>query len=373
MKVNGLFAEFNMPKARPQKFRKSDGIVIIPTPETDPQELVGAVEMEQSLPEYNQQPVYMVDNYPACPDSWMRGSATASSYFVGVEAEHGMWLDFNRNRSHTHHVAVLISVQGVSPLTAQPTRDNKLEQYKTNCPVHNIPFEAERYCPACKYKWPPQNYLASNATPGGLLWLDGFLTKEGVVRQYVFTKDQARGVAAQIIGNQRVFAIGISFYLSKQPKPLPRFERPRYRSMSFLSDATLGEKSIGCLGGDDNWDDIAVADGVAVEPQSYTSFETLGVHEPVTRGALRSRGARKSLASRERLEVAAGAKISQRVYEDPESLDFWQSEPAGTLYINYAPVELVQEILAAGMADRDQGGEGPLAGLKVGHPAHYNE
>ncbi len=317
MTINGLTCVFNMPQARRSEFR-----------------MVGEVEqeIEQGLPEYAPQTAYNVDDYPCALPEWRRGSATEASYFVPVQTDRGMWLDLNRNQSgHSYHVAALISIQGANPLTAQPVNGTKLEQYSDTCPEHSIPFRSQRFCPQCKFKWPKQNYLASNATPQGLYWLDGFRAKDGTVRQYIFTHDTARGIAAQILGDDRAFAIGVSFFLSKAPKPAPvRMPYP-YGNDNYIKggyEATLGTSPM--------------------------------------RGALRTRGTSPIGASLP-MEVAAGARIRQHVYDDPESLDFWQGTPAGTLYINYTDAATRDEILASGKYDRTNRGEGPLGGLRVGN------
>jgi hypothetical protein len=201
MRVNGLSCILNMPKALEQKF-------------------VNGEESVMGLPPHNRRPAFVVDEYPACPPNWMKGTAEASSYFVPVLAEHGLWLDFNLNSKNTHHVAAVISVQGVNAITGQQTDKMRLEQYNKKCPVHKKEFGHERFCEECGFKWPKQNYLASNATPGGYFWLDGFRAQDGHVRQYIFTEEVIRGVAAQVIGEDRVFSIGVAFYLSKDEKPI---------------------------------------------------------------------------------------------------------------------------------------------------------
>lgn len=78
-----------------------------------------------------------------------------------------------------------------------------------------------------------------------------------------------------------------------------------------------------------------------------------------TRGGIRSLGPSK-------MEVAAGAKIRQRVYPDPENLSFWQEQPAGILYVNYVDERTAQEILRHKPRDLTAGGEGFLSNLQVG-------
>ncbi|MFA6381768.1 MAG: hypothetical protein WCX08_00680 [Candidatus Buchananbacteria bacterium] len=304
MRINDLACTLNMPRRLQQRFSADQR------------------EVAQSLPERNRRAAFVVDEYPACPDNWMRGSAKEASYFVPVLADHGLWLDFNDNKDHSHHVAAVISIQGVNAITGQPTSDMYLEQYRDNCPVHQIPFGHERFCEKCGYKWEAQNYLAGNAQSNGYFWLDGFRAKDGETRQFYFTEETLRGVAAQILGSERVFAIGIAFFLSKEPKPQP-----------VVADA------YGYLGG-----------GAMRGFLSSFNERTLGIPDFQERT----------------LEIAAGAKINQRIHPDPESLDFWQPEPAGVIYVNYVDAETGWQIVTAGKRDLEAQGEGFMSTLKVG-------
>jgi len=336
MKINGLTCTLNMPKTLKQHFGAD------------------MKEVAQGLPPYAQRKAFVVDEYPACPDNWIRGSATEASYFVPVLGEHGLWLDFNNNHSHTHHVAVLISIQGINAITGQKTDKMRLEQYRTKCPIHNIDFGHERYCKQCGYKWDAQNYLAGNATPRGYLWLDGFRAEDGVTRQFVFTKEEMRGIAAQIIGQDRVFAIGIAFFLSKELKPAPVVRRETLRSYATLDDLSSPD----LIGAHFGSDPSRVLFGAATQ-KSLNSRTLTASFERVNNSGLK----------KATLEIAAGAKIDQRVFPDPEELTFWQEKPAGVIYINYVDETLAREIIEAGKIDMTAGGEGFLQNLKVGNPA----
>lgn len=347
MTINGLSCALNMPAALRQQF-------------------AGKEEIAQPLPPYAPRQAFVVDEYPACPKSWMKGSATEASYFVPVLPEHGLWLDFNSNTNHPYHVAVLISIQGINAVTGQKTDGVKLEQYRGKCPVHGITFGHERFCEKCGYKWDAQNYLASNATPHGLFWLDGFRAEDGVTRQFVFTKEKMRGIAAQLIGKERVFAIGIAFFLSKAqkpPPPMPRFERPQ----SLHSTLPVFKPKVYGSSGHDS--------------EGYPRVRYLMSRGPVLGSHLPSEEPDDFLLDTEAdrvregelattvLEIGAGAKINQRIYPDPLDLDAWQEKPAGTIYINYVDVKLAEKIIAAGKIDTTAGGEGFLQGLKVGDPS----
>jgi hypothetical protein len=396
MDVNGFKCSFHMPKAVGRQFNE-DG-----------------TEKVAGLPPGNPRPAFKVDEYPACPTGWMHGSGKAGSYFVPVLSEHGMWLDFNGNNSDTHHVAAVVSVQGINPLTGRKTDPIRLEQYKTKCPVHGIEFEQDRFCKTCKHKWPGQNYLSSNN--GGPFWLDGFMTEDGVIRQWFFTEDEAKGVAAQIIKDQRVFAIGVAFYRSKEPKPKPVYNGGGFYSgmstgpgiystklINFCDCHTLtGQLDViglsytcsndsGLLNCIPTSSDTSLSLPAAtnISVNSVGSCGPTGIQGPVgvqgvqgpsgltgpagsvTTGHRGRSAGNKSLKreaveiekSAKKIEIGAGAKIVQRIHDDPESLDFWCDEPSAFLYINYCDAETCKKILEAGK--REEASEGFLEGLKI--------
>jgi hypothetical protein len=82
-----------------------------------------------ALPPYAPLRASRVDCYPACPADWPRSTRSASSRFVAIVEGRGMWLDFDRRRGHPHHVAVVVSIQGVNPLTGRKADRLELEAY----------------------------------------------------------------------------------------------------------------------------------------------------------------------------------------------------------------------------------------------------
>lgn len=241
MKVNELGCEFNLTHALVSR-KDSDG-----------------KEVAQALPPHGRTIAYPVDEFPACDDTWVHGSAKASSYFLAVEKGKGAWLDFNACRHDKYDVAVVISVQGVNSVTGQKTKVMNLEQYKTKCPLHDVEFQQDRFCPECKYKWPAQNYMATTGTPNGLFWLDGFRSGDGVIRQYIISDEEMKGVAYNKLDkdkpkdqHERVFAIGVAFYRSKQPKPAPvvnNITRGYAGNIHYSSDDIKFKASGLCAGG----------------------------------------------------------------------------------------------------------------------------
>jgi hypothetical protein len=334
---------------------------------------VEEAEEAQGLPPGAPRKTFKVDEYD-CPTSWMHGSGLASSYFIPVEAECGLWLDFNRNvQGHTHYVAALMSIQGVNPLDGQSLVEIgekiSLKQHKMKCPKHGVDFKQDRYCPECKYKWVPQNYMATTGTPSGLFWLDGFLAPDGKVRQYYFTENESLGVAHQIIGaEKKVYSIGVAFYLSKNPKPVvsaPVVTRGggsygSYGTVTCSMPATFGAAKKSAIGGSVLRGSSRLSSQRAEGQKKYlSSNDTL-------EGILMRDSAESDEGSVKSLDIAAGAMINQKVYEDPNDLDFWQDTPAGLLYINYCSVEQARAILKKGKKDLTNKGEGFLGGLKAG-------
>lgn len=375
MTIKELNCDFNMP----EKLESS---------------IINGEEVAHGLPPYAPVKAYSVDKYPGCPNNWMNGSDIASSYFLGVKEDKGMWLNFNQCLKHNYHVAAVISIQGVNPITGKKTDKLRLEKYKEKCPIHDKVFQSERFCPDCKFKWPAQNYLATTGTPYGLFWLDGFRTPEGKVRQYIFTAEKIKGIANQLIGKDRVFAIGIAFYLSKEKrKEIEHVEAitkdPYAGGLCSPPDVVqISSNNNNLLMGDNkmfyspfNWNadtlvnnvDNSVATGYVGQSMSgKTKRAKSSVLRSVNNGD--ERVTTKVVAEYEKtsapikitkkLEVGAGALIKQQVYEDPEEMSFWRDEPYGMIYINYCDEESLKKILAKGQRKEEK--EGFMKDLKVG-------
>lgn len=404
MTSNGFSVRLHMPKALPDS------------------------KSAHGLPPFAPVHAHKVDDYDSAPQNWLRSSKTEASFFVGVKKEgHGMWLDYNANFQHEHDVAIVMSVQGINPITGQMTSDLKMERYESKCPVHDVELEHERRCPQCKFAWPVQNYISTKSTPNGMLWIDGFRAMDGIVRQWLFTAaESGTGVAAQILGENRVFAIGIGFFKSKQAKPK---SAPNHGGWNGSYDWALQQ-----IGGYD-WmvHDMALQHKRAVWASTkinsvpYTTTVP-GLNAPVTcktpdssvnswpcapehlmrttslngfsmvTGAVKltaesPAGSVRGLATANycaavdaepveavcffmqpgqevmavNLDVAAGAKIDQRLFEDKEGLETWQPEPAGIVYVHYTSEEIVKMITANGPRRELQ--EGFMAKLKIGAAA----
>lgn len=378
MECNGMFCVLNMPPALKSRMNEEDLV---------------ADEMPNALPPYKPVRPYSVDEFPACPSHWMKSSDKVRSYFVPIADKNGLWLDFNENLKNTHHVAVVISIQGVNPITGMPCGEH-LEQYTNKCPKHNIKFGADRFCSKCGYKWPKQNYICTNATPHGEFWLDGFRSIDGIVRQYILTQEKARGIAKNIIGEQRVYSIGLNFFLSKNKKKIYKDSRlgfyspvhvpvdwqiPNSISVSFDSNLkgllTKGGSTKCCLKNYQSTDSVncfynsseiadndyslnapmpcASAPGAASAENDSCAGKSFKAMRQRAGGASCSCGSSRAVnavrsVDVKQLEVGAGAKIRQMVHDDPENLSFWQDNSEAMICINYALIDDARRIIESG-------------------------
>jgi len=368
------------------------------------------------LPNYAPVKVYTVDEYPACPDNWEHGSDIAGSYFTGLDEDGALWIDFNDCFDHTHDVAVVLSVQGINPITGQTMiGDNplRMEQYHTTCPIHGTEFKQDYFCEDCGFSWPGQNYLSTTGTPFQLLWLDGFRTPDGNVRQYIITAEKMRGIAAQVMENseERVFAIGVAFYLSKNKKPeMPKETEPRkthqygggpvhsqnffspmHTSQSWSLGGNISSSSSMSCSSTSQRSTISNFRGRAKKGTGQSFAADLGTNISCSVdsgdllasnmidpsfgrvvdegdeafGVVDSLEAVETVTPVKKLEVGAGALVNQKVYDDPKSLkNYWEEKPAGMIYLNYCDLETMKKILDGGKKATKK--DGFLNGVQVG-------
>ncbi len=162
------------------------------------------------LPPGSPLPVYKVSDFIEKAAGWIDEEG---SYVVPVNPDKGLW--FNWSANDERNTAVLPSVKGCNPITGQQIDGFGLESYQKKCPVHGTDLNEDLYCEKCGYKWAPQNYVCSP----NLLWLDGYRDESGTVRQFFFTEDMKRDVAAAMLGKENtVPAFGFAFYTAKEKR-----------------------------------------------------------------------------------------------------------------------------------------------------------
>lgn len=348
-------------------------------------------DIVHGLPPGTPRPVYFVDEFVDAPPNWVGGPG---SFVVPVSRNKGLWFDWTKNDSY--NTAVLPTVKGANPITGVQTVGFHLERYENKCPKHNVPFQADLYCPECDYKWPPQNYVTSPNT----LWWDGFRNADGEVRQFFFTEDMMRDAASGLIGKDKtVPAFGFAFYSPKERRKQPEtnFLRGAHSGFAVLDSfqQPLEDFKIGGNG---------TGDAMYMNHMYYTSNTSKGmsagshtadkaehiVHPNSVSCFCSQVGAPdggdlvvQNACSEEQelaivpdsaqevfeakdVSVGAGAKINQGLVADPEPLDSWKSEPDAVMVVYFIFQDDFDKLKSRGMRDLSGKKEGMLSGIPVG-------
>ena len=371
------------------------------------------------LPPGTSIPVYPVDALPGCPEDWVRGPG---SYVCPVAPDWGLWFEWTMN-DHLN-TAILPSVKGMNPITGQKMDGLKLAQFKSKCPVHDVPFKGDdRFCEKCGFCWPAQDYVSSP----NVLWWDGFRQPDGSVRQFFFSEDEGRDVASAVIGEKNtVPAFGFAFF-----EPRVRREQPRMsmmRGISYggatkcfaagasmgeykgISNKTLSKKMKLCSEGPGVYEDDGVetqqlmfCSNSAVAPASagvelaaccadLDSLEGMKEVEEKTSGGIVLHDTQKGLdddsiqpqglsrsilrsaveteprmpSENAKVAVGAGAKIKQDLRDDPLDIKEWKDEPSAVVRLYFVFRAKFERIMEKGVLDLKGSDEGYLKGVKVG-------
>jgi hypothetical protein len=318
-------------------------------------------EVSHALPPYAPVPAFFVDQYPACPSRWERssGEERRMAYFVPLEipdevdAEdgegrrgtigRGLWLDLTRNLRGEYDLAVVMGMEGLNALTRRQMKPPYLERYENRCPEHDVPLGGDRFCPRCKFQWPRQSYLAtaaSRAKHRSYLWLDGFRTDDGTVRQFFATTDRELSVGIAALGDEAEEGVRVRVYRSRKP-------RPRSKPVFVLRAAT-GDSLLDTMG-----------------MPTARAFGAIGSNPVLSGMAPPSIPARTTPKDDvESLHVGMGARIRQEVDPDPNGLDYYGDEYSLEVVVYPVLAAQAREIIDAG--EREIEAEGPFADLPRG-------
>lgn len=184
----------------------------------------------------------------------------------------------------------------------------------------------------------------------GKLWIDGFRTAQEEIRGFLITQETMKGVAAQLIGEERVWAIGMAFFKSKLEKIEPS------RSLIRCSALPINNQYYS---------------------QMKVSAEETTLYAPANERGLRKSSVPLSPFTPEReepffeeishLEIAAGEKLDQNLsYPDEKPLSFYEEDPYGMIYLNYIPKDDLPRLLSNRKSLHQ---EGFLESLVKGNPA----
>ncbi len=229
------------------------------------------------LPPGKALPVYKVSDFIKKSSTWMDEDGC---YVVPVKPDKGLW--FNWSGNDDRNTCVLPSVKGCNPITGQKIDGFTLESYQKKCPVHGTDLK-NLYCEECGYKWAPQNYISAP----NILWWDGFRDEDGKVRQFFFTEDMKRDVAAAMLGKENtVPAFGFAFFAPKEPRmsvkynkdgTFTRLDKPRSASFTATNTSTLDKwtksKTSTAKGSKDVYSSCCTSSSFDIHP-SFQSMKT---------------------------------------------------------------------------------------------------
>ena len=103
-----------------------------------------------------------------------------------------------------------------------------------------------------------------------------------------------------------------------------------------------------------------------IKPISAINYSAESINVVQHDSSTFSRGVKRAEeVDTQKLEVGAGAKINQNIYDDPNDLDFWKEEAEGVICINYCSEEDVEKILEAGKISLEGHSEGFLKDIPV--------
>lgn len=328
-------------------------------------------------------PVLPVDYLLDKPDFWIGGEG---SYVCPIESDWAIWFNWQMNNSNT---AVLSSVKGMNPITGQRINGIGLEQYKNKCPIHNCDFLHGKFCPECNFKWPDQNYICSPSP----MYLDGFRSEDGTVRQFYFTEDMTKSIPELVIGkDDTVPAFGFCFYkLQNDNKMYEAGNRLKDipQQTVHISSAVRSLSETKCMIAD-------LLDGFHSEPRSASrsfmrctspnyfssceakhSVTTDGISNEVktfyASSVLSSSMLDESYILNERsiptkleVGVGAGVQIKQSICSDNREITEWKEKPAGIIRLYFVFREEFEKYVSSGLRDLTGYKDGFLNGLPVG-------
>lgn len=287
------------------------------------------------LPPGEALPVYKVSDFIKKSESWVDD---AGSYVIAVRSDKGLW--FNWTANDPRNTAILPSVKGCNPITGQKIDGFGLESYKKKCPIHGNELTDDLYCDECGYKWAPQNYVCAPNT----LWLDGLCDTQGTVRQFFFTEDMKRDVAAAMIGKENtVPAFGFAFYTPKEKRMSVKLNNDGTFSPvqehnifnAYLSSNTtinaLNFSLDTCKQRKGGGNDIVVCKSLSnsISNVSMYSSSLCDANEHVLSFAETIHEYNKEVA------VGAGAQIEQVIKRDTYTVDSWKDEPDAVMRIYF--------------------------------------
>lgn len=322
-------------------------------------------------------------HYYVCPESWVKPEDNSEFFFFECKEGQHLSFDFNEYFNNEKDIAIMMSIEGVNPLTGQEQTDFTLKKYK-KCPIHNASFLENNFCPKCKYSWTSQNYIATSSAPKGKLDLKGYRLPNNKVRKFKIIKDSEKSVSDQILKkNKYRYSIKIALFESRFTKEAKNdldvdLEKSGvywrlYQPSDFPSDSScwpqIGENGTDIrywqsydtvsLSSNDlntNLNNFYVSINNANDNNSFKNqrFESARILDLEDDDVFRELSTQYSLEENP-LYIGAGRKIQQEFYEDENDLIYWNEKPSSIVYLNFSDSEVINKILKTKYEEINEG------------------
>ncbi len=264
-----------------------------------------------------------------CPSTWSN-----DGYFIPVEEGQPLWIDFRGNRQ----CAAILSIQRLNPITGKPA--NLEDGLK---------------------KDPEQNYMVLP----NQMWIDGYVNNGKVYQFVVTTAGKSLAVNEFLLPPemQDSHALGVAFYLPRNPAPTQAYRRVKKRF------ATTPRYTLSQSQGSISWDASIISDDAIpmsheYKPRSLSVFDSApeakygtcrNVHSADTsykEHVIDTLGS-DHMDEHDQASMGAGGRISQDIMTDSNTVDFYQDKPALVLPIYMALPELYKSIMSQGRKQED--------------------
>lgn len=260
-------------------------------------------------------PVRAVADYlDKVPASWREHGGV----FMPLYQREAMWMGFHVDGATTlptKHAAIKVAAGKVNAVSGKAWTD-KLEK----------PEDA-----VIGGKDPLQDYMVVPGQP----WLDGFNTGDSVVRQFVaMPLGMGYTVEKQVTGKEDVGGIQVAVY------PAKIGAIPEARFTGYPGAITTGSLKEYKTSGPVLYAGGAIHDGSA-------SANLFPMNEDCyipTRSATSTLLSAKSMPKGAEMGLAAGGKMTQKIYADPHGIDAWNQDEPHKLFIHIVNSQMWQEI-----------------------------
>lgn len=262
-------------------------------------------------------PVKLVDDYKdKVPKEWLEHGGV----FIPLHEREALWLAFHGSTS-----AVKVAAGKINAVSGKPW-DPKLKA---------SPQDGDE-----------QDYMVA---PHPQMWLDGFNTGNGVIKQFVgMAMGKGYTVEGQVTGEEKFGGIQLLVVPPKESereRVTPVIKR-MFDSGPVAASGMMGMSVNCCYTGQS-------------AGSSFASSATKGVGTPV----------RKRLMKSAQIGMAAGGSMKQKIYPDPYGIDTWDQEKSGRLFVHIVNAEQYEEITGEkppAMPESAQNYKGFWYGLKDG-------